>query len=373
MGQIARRGKHYLRAQSGKSDACGKEEDMKKSEFVRSLLMPGVLASVVLVSASCSSSTDEMLGAANDFISILSEEQRERTLFEFEDMERRRWHFIPPEMFPRAGVALKEMDPEQRGRAHDLIRSALSQSGYMTTIQIMELEDVLQALEGGGRFARDSEEYVLSVFGTPSADTSWGWRFEGHHVSLHFTIVGGAVIASSPAFLGANPAEVLDGPDKGLRALADKEDVARTLLQALDAGQREMAIISDVAPRDIVTGAELEIDPLTPVGIGATMLSEEQRLLLMDLITAYTSVMAEGIADYRLERLYDAGIDKIAFAWAGGVERGEQHYYRVQGPTFLIEYDNTQNNANHIHSVWREFDGDFGRDLLREHVSTTPH
>ena len=134
-----------------------------------------------------------------------------------------------------------------------------------------------------------------------------------------------------------------------------------------------MAIISDVAPRDIVTGAELEIDPLTPVGIGATMLSEEQRSLLMDLITVYTSVMAEGIADYRLERLYDAGIDKIAFAWAGGVERGEQHYYRVQGPTFLIEYDNTQNNANHIHSVWREFDGDFGRDLLREHVNTNPH
>ena len=346
---------------------------MKKSKFVRSLLLPGILASTVLVSVSCSSNTDEMLTAADDFISILSEDQRARAVFAFEDAERHRWHFIPTEMFPRAGVALKEMDSEQRGRAHDLIRSALSQSGYMTTLQIMELEDVLQALESGGRFARDSEEYVLSVFGTPSGDTSWGWRFEGHHVSLHFTIVGGAVVASSPAFLGANPAEVLDGPDKGLRALADKEDVARTLLQALDAGQLEMAIISDVAPRDIVTGAELEIDPLIPVGIGVTMLSEEQRSLLMDLIIAYTSVMVEGIADYRLEKLYEAGIEKIAFAWAGGVERGEQHYYRVQGPTFLIEYDNTQNNANHIHSVWREFDGDFGRDLLREHVSGTPH
>ena len=158
-----------------------------------------------------------------------------------------------------------------------------------------------------------------------------------------------------------------------MRALADKEDAARTLLQALDAGQHEMAIISDVAPRDIITGAELEINPLTPVGIGVTMLTEEQRLLLMDLIKAYTSVMAEEIADYRLDRLYEAGIDKIAFAWAGGVEPGEPHYYRVQGPTFLIEYDNTQNNANHIHSVWREFNGDFGRDLLREHVRTTPH
>ena len=367
------RSKRYLRAQLGKQAVCGKEEDMKKSEFIRFLLLPGVLASMVIASVGCSSNADEMLTAADDFISALSEDQRARAVFTFEDVERQRWHFIPPEMFPRAGVALKEMDPEQRDRAHDLIRSALSNSGYMTTIQIMELEDVLQALENGGRFARDSEEYVLSVFGTPSADTSWGWRFEGHHVSLHFTIIAGAVVASSPAFLGANPAEVLDGPDKGLRALADKEDAARTLLQALDAGQHEMAIISDVAPRDIVTGAELEINPLTPVGIGVTMLTEEQRLLLMDLIKAYTSVMAEEIADYRLDRLYEAGIDKIAFAWAGGVEPGEPHYYRVQGPTFLIEYDNTQNNANHIHSVWREFNGDFGRDLLREHVRTTPH
>ena len=346
---------------------------MKRSELGRFPLLLGVLVSAVLGSTSCRSNTDEMLAAADLFISTLSEDQRGRAVFAFEDDERLRWHFIPPEMFPRAGVALKEMNPEQRDRAHDLIKSALSQSGYMTTVQIMELEDVLQELEGGGRLARDSEEYVLSVFGTPSADTSWGWRFEGHHVSLHFTIVGGAVISSSPAFLGANPAEVLDGPSKGLRALADKEDAARTLLQALDAGQREMAMISDVAPRDIVTGTELEIDPLTPVGIGATMLSQEQRSLLMDLIRAYTSVMAEGIAAYRLERLDEAGIDKIAFAWAGGLERGEQHYYRVQGPTFLVEYDNTQNDANHIHSVWREFDGDFGRDLLREHVSSNPH
>ena len=137
---------------------------MKKSEFIRFLLLPGVLASMVIASVGCSSNADEMLTAADDFILALSEDQRARAVFTFEDVERQRWHFIPPEMLPRAGVARKEMDPEQRDRAHELIRSALSNSGYMTTIQIMELEDVLQALENGGRFARDSEEYVLSVF-----------------------------------------------------------------------------------------------------------------------------------------------------------------------------------------------------------------
>lgn len=347
---------------------------MNRSRSSGSRIVTGVLVLTVLVSFGCSTSaSDEMSAAASQFVSVLSEDQRARALFAFEDAERQRWHFIPPEMFPRAGVSIKEMSPDQRESAHDLIKSALSQDGYMTTVQIMELEDVLKAIEGGARFARDSEEYVFSIFGTPSSDANWGWRFEGHHISLHFTSVAGSMVASSPAFLGANPAEVLDGPNKGQRALADKEDFARSLLQALDLGQREMAMINDVAPSDIVTGTELEIDPLTPVGIGASMLSEEQRSLLMDLIGAYTSVMAEGIAAYRLERLEAAGIDKIAFAWAGGVERGEQHYYRVQGPTFLIEYDNTQNNANHIHAVWREFDGDFGQDLLREHLSATPH
>ena len=347
---------------------------MKRSRIGRPALVFGFLTVAVVGAALVPRShAGEMAEAASRFLAALSEDQRERAAFAFDSDERLRWHFIPTEMFARAGVTLKELSADQRERAHDLLKAALSQRGYMTALQVMELEDVLLAIEGGGRMARDSEAYHFSVFGTPSTDANWAWRFEGHHLSLHFTIVAGTVVASSPAFLGANPAEVLDGPNKGLRVLADEEDAARALLESLDAGQLETAIIADIAPRDIVTGSELEVDPLSPVGIQASALSESQRGLLMRLIEAYTSVMADELAAHRLERLRDAGLGDITFAWAGSVERGEPHYYRVQGPTFLMEYDNTQNDANHIHSVWREFDGDFGRDLLREHVRGSPH
>jgi hypothetical protein len=315
----------------------------------------------------------EMAAAANQFLASLSADQRGRATFSFESDERMRWHFIPNEMFPRKGISLKELTPEQRTVAHGLLRSGLSQRGYMTATSVMELERVLRAIENGGRFARDPEEYFLSVFGAPKAGGTWGWRFEGHHLSLHFTIVGGSAVVSSPAFLGSNPAEVRDGPMKGRRILGPIEDAARALLVTLDASQRSKAVITDVAPEDIITMTKLAIDPLHPAGISASELSADQRALLQNLIEVYTSVMADDIAEQRLVRLRKAGLDKITFAWAGALERGKKHYYRVQGPTFLIEYDNTQNDGNHIHSVWRDFDGDFGRDLLREHVREVPH
>jgi len=347
---------------------------MKRSRVGR-LVLVLVLLGIPAVAASLGprSDADEMADAASRFLSALSSDQRSRAAFAFDSDDRMRFHFIPNEMFPRAGVMLKEMDVTQRERAHDLLKVALSQSGYMTTLQIMKLEDVLLAIENGGRFARDDEEYFVSVFGTPGSDDGWGWRFEGHHLSFHFTVVAGSIVASAPAFMGSNPAEVLTGPDRGLRVLADKEDAARTLLGSLTADQQTVAIVTDVAPRDIVTGAELDIEPLGPVGIAASAMTGVQRGNLMRLIEEYTSVMADDIANHRMERLRDAGLEQITFAWAGAMERGEPHYYRVQGPTFLIEYDNTQNDANHIHSVWREFDGDFGRDLLREHLRNTPH
>jgi len=314
-----------------------------------------------------------MTSAAQAFLADLTPEQRSRASFSLEDEERLRWHFIPNEMFERHGLMLKDMTQGQRERAHALLRAGLSQSGYLTAVQIMELEDVLLALEGGQRFARDSEEYLFSVFGTPGGGESWAWRFEGHHISLHFTIVGGSIAVSSPAFLGANPAEVLSGPKEGIRALGDREDAARALIRALDAGQRIEATIETTAPRDIVTGSELDIDPLHPVGLAAASMTAPQRDMLMRLIETYARTMADDVADRRLGLIREGGIDAITFAWAGGYAYGEPHYYRVQGPTFLIEYDNTQNDANHIHSVWRDFDGDFGRDLLREHLQSHPH
>jgi hypothetical protein len=325
-----------------------------------------------------------MAAAASRFLESLTPEQRQQATFAFDSDERTRWHFVPTEVFPRSGLTVKQMNQSQRALAHELLKAGLSQRGYLTATQIMELESVLAVLEATQRAAapqppqtnpllRDSERYFFSIFGTPSTRNTWGWRIEGHHMSLHFTVVNGTLVAGSPSFFGTNPAEVRDGPKKGTRILGPEEDVARSLIESLDTSQREQAIINPTAPNDIVTLASVKIDPLSPAGISRSALSASQRTVLAKLIDVYASHMADDIAAERLARIEKAGWDKVAFAWAGPLERGAKHYYRVQGPTFLIEYDNTQNNANHVHSVWRDFNGDFGADLLREHVKGTPH
>ena len=302
----------------------------------------------------------------------------------FESEERFRWHFIPtgqsPASWPRLGVPLKAMNAEQKKLAGGMLRAGLSQRGYLTATAIMDLETVLGALETAqgikipaGRLGRDPELYFFSVFGEPSTRHTWGFRVEGHHVSLHFTVVNGTLLASSPSFFGTNPAEVREGPKAGLRILGAQEDAARAFLASLDESQRKLALIENVAPNDIVTFNKVAANPLSPVSVAASALTSSQRDLLMQVIDVYTGAMAADMAADRLSRLKQAGIEKIAFAWAGETERGKKHYYRVQGPTFLIEYDNTQNDGNHVHSVWRDFDGDFGMDLLREHLKSQPH
>jgi hypothetical protein len=315
-----------------------------------------------------------MADAANRFLASLSDSQRTVATFPLASDERLRWAFIPNEMWPRKGITIKAMSESQRSLAHALLKTGLSQRGYLATTTIIELENVLQVIEGANRrFPRDPEMYWFAVFGTPAAKGAWGWRFEGHHVSLHFTIADGKVIATTPTFFGSNPAEVRDGPRRGLRVLAPEEDAGRALVEALTPAQRTVAVITDVAPNDILTVNKLDIEPLAPAGLRAADLTREQRDLLMKLIDVYTSVMTAELAAARLAALRSAGIDNITFAWAGGLERGAKHYYRIQGPTFLVEYDNTQNDGNHIHSVWRDFKGDFGRDLLREHLRSAQH
>ena len=315
-----------------------------------------------------------MANAATAFLASLTPEQRQMATFPFDGAERTKWHFIPTESFPRAGLTIKQMTEPQRTLAHALMKAGLSQRGYLTATQIMELERVLNALEAAQpRFVRDPERYFFSVFGTPSTTGTWGWRVEGHHMSTHFNVVNGTLVSGSPSFFGSNPAEVRSGPRTGTRVLAREEDVARELLESLDAAQRAKAIIDVTAPGDIVTMASLKVDPLSPDGIGASALSAAQRATLLRLVDVYIGRMADDIAAEVRGRIEKAGWDRVAFAWAGPVERGKKHYYRVQGPTFLIEYDNTQNDGNHIHSVWRDFNGDFGADLLREHVRGSPH
>ena len=323
----------------------------------------------------------EMTAAARRFLAGLTAEQRALAAFPLSSDERLRWHYVPtgqpPTGWPRQGVALKTMTAAQKDLARDLLKASLSGRGYLTTTAIMDLETTLRALEtppgGEAPSRRDPEMYFFTLFGEPSPTTAWGFRVEGHHVSLHFTVVNGVRIASSPQFLGANPAEVREGPARGLRVLGPREDAARALLDSLDQTQRLTAVIADAAPTDVVTRNKAAVNPLSPTGIAAIALTPPQRDLLLRLIDVYALDMADDVAQQRLSRLTQAGIEKISFAWAGGFARGEKHYYRVQGPTFLIEYDNTQNDANHIHSVWRDFEGDFGADLLRNHLKAQPH
>ena len=312
-----------------------------------------------------------MAAAAGDFLASLPEAQKAQAAFAFDSEERSRHHFIPPEVFERRGVSYADLGFEQKVRAQELLRSGLSRRGYLTAREIMEVEGILGVLvEGEGRrFARDPDAYWVSVFGTPSAAGTWGWRWEGHHLSLHFTVVGGEATVSTPTFLGANPATVPSGARKGLRAMKAQEDTARDLLASLDAGQREAAIFDDVAPTNVVTGADLVVDPLDPVGIQGSALSSAQQEMLMAVVDSYVGLMADDVAELRRAAVAEGGIEDTWFAWAGPTARGEVAYYRVQGPNFLIEFDNTQEDPNHIHAAFRDFDGDLGRDLLREHVA----
>jgi hypothetical protein len=324
-----------------------------------------VLAAGAVVSAQRASAS--MATAATNFLASLTPEQQKQATFPLESAERLRWNFIPDEMFPRNGLPIKAMTEPQRKLAHELLRSGLSDRGYRTYTDIIQLENILRAIEQG-KLARDPEAYRFSIFGTPAARGTWGWRVEGHHVSLHFSVANGTAVASTPSFAGSNPAEVRDGAEKGKRVLGQLEDSGRALVMALDAAQRKTATINETAPNEIVTANTLDIDPLAPEGLTASAMTPPQRELLTKVIDAYAGLMASDIASDRMAKIKAAGIENIGFVWAGPVERGARHYYRLQGPTFLIEFDNTQNQGNHVHSVWRDFKDDFGRDVLREHI-----
>jgi hypothetical protein len=338
----------------------------------RLILALGLVAALsIAVVAQQRSAATSMTTAATNFLASLTPEQRQQATFAFESAERLRWHFVP--QFERNGLQIKAMTEPQRKLAHELLKTGLSTRGYDTYTKIMQLENILREVEKGNGPTRDPEGYRFSVFGTPSAKGAWGWRAEFHHISLHFSVLNGTAISSTPSFAGANPAEVKDGPQKGQRTLAALEDTARALVTSLDDGQKKTAIFTDVALNDIVTGNALDIKPLSPEGVKASAMTAAQRDQLMKVVDAYTGLMTAELAADRMAKVKKAGIENIAFAWAGSIERGQKHYYRVQGPTFLIEFDNVQNDGNHVHSIWRDFNGDFGRDILREHLKTATH
>jgi hypothetical protein len=338
----------------------------------------GASVTVTTQRSTSSRSAAAMTAAANKWLEALTPEQRQQASFALDAEEKVRWNFIPTNMFPRKGVPWKEMAEPQRKLAHELLKASLSQKGYVTATSIMELETLLHAIENSdgkkGANVRDPELYFFTIFGTPSPKSTWGLRVEGHHVSLHFTVGNNMAVANTPQFFGSNPAEVrVDGPKKGLRILGTMEDAARALMATFDDTQRTAATYDKVAPGDILSKTDVTVNPMTPPGVAASAMKPAQRDLLQKLIETYTAQMADDVAADRLAKIKEAGVEKVTFAWAGETEVGKKHYYRIQGPTFLVEYDNTQNDGNHVHSVWRDFSGDFGRDLLREHVKGVPH
>lgn len=308
-----------------------------------------------------------MADAANAFLASLTPQQRAQATFPFADQERFDWHYIPKD---RKGLALRDMTPEQKQLAHALLAAGLSQQGYIKAVSIMSLDQVLKILEAGKGPMRDPEGYFFTVFGEPSASGTWGYRVEGHHLSQNFTIVNGK-LQGAPSFFGTNPAEIREGPRKGLRVLAREEDLGRQLVKSLTADQKKVAVFSEEAPKEILTEASRKAALNgQPSGLEASKMTASQRAILQSLLDEYCQNMTGEIDQTREDQIKQAG-DKVYFAWAGGEEPGQGHYYRIQSPSFLVEFDNTQDHANHIHSVWRDFNGDFGLDLLKEHYQSS--
>ena len=321
--------------------------------------------SLLLAPLHAHDATAEMAAAAGNFLAALTPEQKAKATFDFAGDERVNWHFIPRE---RKGLQIKEMTQEQRLLAHALLATGLSNRGYAKAVSIMSLEAVLAEMEKGkvGGAVRDPERYFVSIFGTPGGAEPWGWRVEGHHLSLNFTTAGDAAPSMTPSFFGTNPGEVRTGPRTGTRVLATEEELGRTLVKALTDEQRKDAIILPEAPKEILNGPK-RVDQTNPEGIAQSKLNSDQQAALMKVIKEYLFRCRPDVAAEDWAKIEKAGLGKIYFAWAGGFDRGQPHYYRVQGGHFVLEYDNTQNEANHVHSVWRDFDHDFGADLLGEH------
>jgi len=329
-----------------------------------------VLLAFAFASAVRATPGQEMADAANNFLNALTPDQQAKATYAFQDDERFDWHFIPK---PRKGLPFAQMTSGQQKLAHALLVTGLSSRGYSKAVTIMSLDDVLKEMEHDTTGKRNPDLYYFTIFGKPGGADAWGWRVEGHHLSLNFVVRGDQVLSATPAFFGANPAEVLEGPRKGLRVLGEEETLGRAFVKCLTAVQQQIAILKMEAPREMITTNARKAWALSPPGLPAAKMTADQKESLRNLLSSYANRHRPEVADADIKKIEQAGFDKVYFAWAGGTELGQPHYYRIQGLTFLLEYDDTQNDANHIHTVWRDFENDFGEDVLRKHYDEVPH
>jgi hypothetical protein len=340
---------------------------MKKAQSLAAASLVGVTMLVALVAAKTSdqrASGLQMGEAARTFLKSLTDDQRAQATFAYDDAERLNWHYIPR---ARKGVPLKALSPAARAAARGLIASSLSERGFEQTVNVMSLDDVLFLLEKGDwsarRERRDPLNYSLSVFGTPADRGVWGWRLEGHHLSLNFSVKNGRVVASTPEFFGANPALVDAGPGRSIRVLGPLEALAREVMRTCSPDQLKTAIVGSKAPNDVWNKNMQQPELSAAVGLLAADMTRDQQTLFKRLLAEYLKNMPADVRAEREAKIEAGGFGKIRLAWWGSLERNEKHAYRIQGPTFLIEYNNTQDNANHVHSVWRSAEGDFGQPI----------
>ena len=307
-----------------------------------------------------------MATAAAKLTAELPADLKQKMMYKFDDPERLNWHFIPRD---RNGVVLWDLNGEPRKAADELVKSGLSAAGYAKTLQVRSLEEVLYLFEDGEeeyrRNRRHPHKYHITIFGTPGDTGEWGWRFEGHHVSLNFTIKDGVVISSTPEFFGANPGLIDAGPKRSLRVLGKREDLARDLLKACTEAQQKQMWISKEAPDDIRGAGTPQPVVTEPVGLRYADMSPEQQKLLRELIAEYVAAMPAQVVRDRMKAIEKSGLDNIRIGWWGESERNQRHHYVVQGESFIIEYNNTQNEANHVHAMWRNISGDFAQTAAK--------
>lgn len=305
---------------------------------------------------------ERMARAAVDWLAVLDAPRRQKAVIAFDDGERLNWHYVPR---TRRGLALRDMTDSQRGRALALLASGLGDAGVARVHGVRRLEEILRQREGGWR---DPDNYALSLFGAPGS-YPWGWRFEGHHLSLNFAVAAPDRIAVTPAFWGANPARAPDG----FRLMGGVEDLGRALIRGLPEAQRRAAVIGERSLGDIVAGPGRERDLGAPRGLALAEMDDGARNRALAIIGGFLEALAPDIATVQRRRVQEAGATSLRFAWAGPLDDGRAYYFRLHGAATLVELDNTQNDANHVHSVWRDLTADFGHDALANHYRHRRH
>ncbi|MEO7802538.1 MAG: DUF3500 domain-containing protein [Ginsengibacter sp.] len=318
--------------------------------------------------------TNDMATKAGNFVQSLTPAQKAKAIFSFNDDERYHWNYVPIE---RKGISINDLTAVQRNAAMQLLHTTLSDSGYEKTSAIMQLEKVLKLVENrnDSDHYRDTGNYYFSIFGNPQQDSIWGWRFEGHHVAFNFSSDDKGLVSGTPGFLGANPAVVLSGTEKGKEILKDETRMGFELLHSLDDVQKSKAVISSSAFPEIITGSSRKAMIQNPQGVLYSDLTDVQQKMFMALLSLYINRYQKPYASTMMQDIQKAGLNNLHFTWAGDQQPGvgHPHYYCLQGPTIIIEYDNTQNNANHVHTVIRDLVNDFGGDELLKHYQQGHH